>query len=153
MCAACGPLTNANVTVRAPGAFFWGEQVSFIVVVMLELLQLGSNGSHYDHQGTRMSNVSDGLEDLIHPGGGEGDDGEKASFFNWSFISVLVFVVAGTLGNILVCLAVWLERPLQNVTNWFLVSLAFADLIVSTIVMPFGATAAFLGIHGPRPSM
>ena len=57
----------------------------------------------------------------------------------------MVFVVAGTVGNVLVCLAVWLERPLQNVTNWFLVSLAFADLIVSTIVMPFGATAGFLG--------
>lgn len=68
-----------------------------------------------------------------------------AALFNWSFICVLVFVVAGTLGNVLVCLAVWLERPLQNVTNWFLVSLAFADLIVSTIVMPFGATAGFLG--------
>lgn len=68
-----------------------------------------------------------------------------AAKFNWSFISVLVFVVAGTVGNALVCLAVWLERPLQNVTNWFLVSLAFADLIVSTIVMPFGATAGFLG--------
>ena len=65
--------------------------------------------------------------------------------FNWSFIVVLVFVVAGIVGNVLVCLAVWLERPLQNVTNWFLVSLAFADLIVSTIVMPFGATAGFLG--------
>lgn len=69
--------------------------------------------------------------------------------YDWSFICVMVFVVAGTLGNILVCLAVWFERPLQNVTNWFLVSLAFADLIVSTIVMPFGATAGFLGTHWP----
>lgn len=68
------------------------------------------------------------------------------STYNWSFICVMVFVVAGTVGNVLVCLAVWLERPLQNVTNWFLVSLAFADLIVSTIVMPFGATAGFLGV-------
>lgn len=81
------------------------------------------------------SNTLNGTEILVE------DDA-----FNWSFICVLVFVVAGTLGNVLVCLAVCLERPLQNVTNWFLVSLAFADLIVSTIVMPFGATAAFLGM-------
>lgn len=73
-------------------------------------------------------------------------DGTEVLLYNWSFIIVMLFVFAGTLGNILVCLAVWLERPLQNVTNWFLVSLAFADLIVSTIVMPFGATAGFLGI-------
>ena len=65
--------------------------------------------------------------------------------YNWPFIIVFAFVVAGTVGNILVCLAVSLERPLQNVTNWFLVSLAFADLLVSTVVMPFGATAGFLG--------
>lgn len=73
------------------------------------------------------------------------DDNSDSNVYNWSFICVMVFVVAGTVGNVLVCLAVWLERPLQNVTNWFLVSLAFADLIVSTIVMPFGATAGFLG--------
>lgn len=65
--------------------------------------------------------------------------------FDWPFVAVLVFVVAGTVGNVLVCLAVALERPLQNVTNWFLVSLAAADLLVSTVVMPFGATAGFLG--------
>lgn len=80
----------------------------------------------------------------------DGDEGsiksDDSDVYNWSFICVMVFVVAGTVGNVLVCLAVWLERPLQNVTNWFLVSLAFADLIVSTIVMPFGATAGFLGI-------
>lgn len=76
------------------------------------------------------------------------DASDKSDVYNWSFICVMVFVVAGTVGNVLVCLAVWLERPLQNVTNWFLVSLAFADLIVSTIVMPFGATAGFLG-NGP----
>lgn len=73
------------------------------------------------------------------------NDASNSNVYNWSFICVMVFVVAGTVGNVLVCLAVWLERPLQNVTNWFLVSLAFADLIVSTIVMPFGATAGFLG--------
>lgn len=76
------------------------------------------------------------------------DDNSDSNVYNWSFICVMVFVVAGTVGNVLVCLAVWLERPLQNVTNWFLVSLAFADLIVSTIVMPFGATAGFLGKYG-----
>lgn len=105
-------------------------------MIMLELIQVALNGTTAIH-GNGSSTADDG--GTIQPD-------EESAAFNWSFISVLVFVVAGTLGNILVCLAVWLERPLQNVTNWFLVSLAFADLIVSTIVMPFGATAAFLGI-------
>lgn len=76
---------------------------------------------------------------------GDDEGVELEEYYNWWFICVLVFVVAGTVGNVLVCLAVSLERPLQNVTNWFLVSLAFADLLVSTIVMPFGAAAGFLG--------
>lgn len=101
----------------------WNESATTYGVVTL------TNGTTLEQQIASTTSVG-----LAEPGA-----------FNWSFISVLVFVVAGTLGNVLVCLAVWLERPLQNVTNWFLVSLAFADLIVSTIVMPFGATAGFLG--------
>ncbi|KAK9512933.1 hypothetical protein O3M35_001238 [Rhynocoris fuscipes] len=64
---------------------------------------------------------------------------------DWTFLFVLVFIVAGGLGNILVCLAVCLDRRLQNVTNYFLLSLAVADLLVSLFVMPLGAIPGFLG--------
>ncbi|XP_015436279.1 PREDICTED: 5-hydroxytryptamine receptor 2C-like [Dufourea novaeangliae] len=65
--------------------------------------------------------------------------------FDWSFLFVAVFIVAGGLGNILVCLAVVLDRRLHNVTNYFLLSLAVADLLVSLFVMPLGAIQGFLG--------
>lgn len=65
--------------------------------------------------------------------------------YDWSFLFVLVFIFAGGLGNILVCLAVLLDRRLQNVTNYFLLSLAIADLLVSLFVMPLGAIPGFLG--------
>ncbi|XP_054271659.1 5-hydroxytryptamine receptor 2A-like [Macrosteles quadrilineatus] len=65
--------------------------------------------------------------------------------YEWSFLFVLVFIVAGGIGNILVCLAVCLDRRLQNVTNYFLLSLAIADLLVSLFVMPLGAIPGFLG--------
>ncbi|KAF7274410.1 hypothetical protein GWI33_012932 [Rhynchophorus ferrugineus] len=64
--------------------------------------------------------------------------------FDWSFLFVAVFIIAGGLGNILVCLAVLLDRRLQNVTNYFLLSLAIADLLVSLFVMPLGAIPGFL---------
>lgn len=67
------------------------------------------------------------------------------SSFDWSFLFVIIFIIAGGVGNILVCLAVALDRKLQNVTNYFLFSLAIADLLVSLFVMPFGAIQAFLG--------
>lgn len=65
--------------------------------------------------------------------------------FEWSFLCVIFFIFAGGLGNILVCLAVCLDRKLQNVTNYFLLSLAVADLLVSLFVMPLGAVPGFLG--------
>ncbi|XP_030373857.1 5-hydroxytryptamine receptor 2A [Scaptodrosophila lebanonensis] len=65
--------------------------------------------------------------------------------YEWLFIFVVFFIFAGGLGNILVCLAVALDRKLQNVTNYFLFSLAIADLLVSLFVMPMGAIPAFLG--------
>ncbi|XP_011149565.1 D(2) dopamine receptor A isoform X2 [Harpegnathos saltator] len=75
--------------------------------------------------------------------------GNKARRFDWSFLFAAVFIAAGGLGNILVCLAVVLDRRLHNVTNYFLLSLAVADLLVSLFVMPLGAIQGFLGIINP----
>lgn len=69
----------------------------------------------------------------------------NAIHYEWTYIFVIVFIIAGGLGNILVCLAVALDKNLQNVTNYFLLSLAVADLLVSLFVMPLGAIPAFLG--------
>lgn len=65
--------------------------------------------------------------------------------YDWSFLFVILFIIAGGVGNILVCLAVCLDKRLQNVTNYFLLSLAIADLLVSLFVMPMGAIPGFLG--------
>ncbi|XP_013168187.1 PREDICTED: 5-hydroxytryptamine receptor 2A [Papilio xuthus] len=65
--------------------------------------------------------------------------------YEWSFLFVILFIIAGGVGNILVCLAVCLDKRLQNVTNYFLLSLAIADLLVSLFVMPMGAIPGFLG--------
>ena len=50
-------------------------------------------------------------------------------------------------GNVLVCMAVATEKKLQNVTNYFLTSLAVADLFVCCVVMPLSIIFEFMGKH------
>ncbi|KAK2151637.1 hypothetical protein LSH36_356g03069 [Paralvinella palmiformis] len=47
------------------------------------------------------------------------------------------FALITILGNLLVIIAVARERYLRTVTNYFIVSLAVADLIIGSVVMPF----------------
>ncbi|OAD57302.1 Dopamine D2-like receptor [Eufriesea mexicana] len=65
------------------------------------------------------------------------DVDEKTNANSW-WALILVIVPCLTLfGNVLVILAVVRERALQTVTNYFIVSLAVADLLVAVLVMPF----------------
>ena len=54
-----------------------------------------------------------------------------------------ILSIVGTIGNILVITAVYVHKKLRRVHNVFIINLAVADLIVTTIVIPtaiFGAT-------------
>lgn len=64
------------------------------------------------------------------------DDVNKLN--NWWAMLATILVLGTAAGNILVCLAISLERRLQNVTNYFLMSLAITDLMVAILVMPLG---------------
>lgn len=48
----------------------------------------------------------------------------------------VIFVILGITGNILVCLAVALDKSLQTLSNFFLCSLAITDLLISMVVLP-----------------
>lgn len=54
----------------------------------------------------------------------------------WCLVLVL-FPLTCIFGNSLVVMAVWKERSLQTSTNFLLVSLAVADMLVAALVMPF----------------
>ncbi|XP_057329705.1 dopamine D2-like receptor isoform X2 [Microplitis mediator] len=73
------------------------------------------------------------------------NEDEKSDVNNW-WALILVIVPCLTLfGNVLVILAVFRERTLQTVTNYFIVSLALADLLVAVVVMPF---AVYVLVNG-----
>lgn len=54
----------------------------------------------------------------------------------WALLLLPLPFVA-VIGNILVILSIYKEKSLQTATNYYIVSLAFADLLVAAVVMPF----------------
>ena len=50
---------------------------------------------------------------------------------------LVVIMVVTLLGNVMVCLAVFLFERLRTITNYFIVSLAVSDLLVALISLPF----------------
>ncbi|XP_048485348.1 tyramine/octopamine receptor [Plutella xylostella] len=91
---------------------------------------------------------------------GEGCAVESLLFYNTSLgvvtavpewealttITVLAVVILGTIfGNILVILGVFTYKPLRIVQNFFIVSLAVADLAVAVLVMPLNVAYSTLG--------
>ncbi|XP_064408156.1 orexin/Hypocretin receptor type 1 [Latimeria chalumnae] len=57
--------------------------------------------------------------------------------YEWVLIAgyIIVFIVA-LVGNVLVCLAVWRNNHMRTVTNYFIVNLSLADVLVTAICLP-----------------
>ncbi|XP_078415103.1 D(2) dopamine receptor A-like [Cetorhinus maximus] len=66
-----------------------------------------------------------------------GTEAEQKYRYNYyaMLLTLLIFVIV--FGNVLVCIAVSREKALQTTTNYLIVSLAVADLLVATLVMPW----------------
>ncbi|KAM4561910.1 5-hydroxytryptamine receptor 2A [Fundulus diaphanus] len=71
---------------------------------------------------------------------------------NWPALLILVAIAVTVMGNILVILAVSLEKKLQNATNYFLMSLAVADMLLGILVMPVSMVTILYDYKWPLPS-
>jgi len=67
---------------------------------------------------------------------------------NWWALILIVFPVLTVFGNVLVVLSVYREKTLQSVTNYFIVSLAVADIMVAVLVMPL---AVYVEVNHIQP--
>uniref|UniRef100_A0A8C9Z944 D(3) dopamine receptor n=1 Tax=Sander lucioperca TaxID=283035 RepID=A0A8C9Z944_SANLU len=72
-----------------------------------------------------------------------GESGQDERNYYAMLYSLLILGIV--FGNVLVCLAVLRERSLQTTTNYLVVSLAVADLLVASLVMPW---AVYLEVVG-----
>lgn len=60
-------------------------------------------------------------------------------------IVLSILIVLTIIGNVLVILSVFTYKPLRIVQNFFIVSLAVADLTVALLVLPFNVAYSILG--------
>lgn len=58
--------------------------------------------------------------------------------YNFYAVLLVLLIFCVVFGNVLVCVAVSRERALQTTTNYLIVSLAVSDLLLATLVMPWG---------------
>ena len=78
---------------------------------------------------------------------GEVDSGPTLPLWEAALATLILgfLIIATILGNALVILSVFTYRPLRIVQNFFIVSLAVADLAVAILVMPFNVAYLILG--------
>lgn len=70
------------------------------------------------------------------PFNGSEGKGDRLQYNYYAMLlTLLIFIIV--FGNVLVCMAVSREKALQTTTNYLIVSLAVADLLVATLVMPW----------------
>lgn len=101
----------------------------------LQLLKERSelNGSYY-------SNISTPTTWLL-AGGNVNNGTEVKTQLNFFSLVTIFLPLAAVIGNWAVILSVKREKSLQTSTNFLIVSLAVADLLVGLIVMPWGIFA------------
>ncbi|XP_040018858.1 D(4) dopamine receptor [Gasterosteus aculeatus] len=73
------------------------------------------------------------------PGAAAGEHNVPALLFGVLLIVVIIC------GNLLVCLSVFTEKALKTTTNYFIVSLAVADLMLAVLVLPLFVYSEFQG--------
>ncbi|XP_072177843.1 alpha-2A adrenergic receptor-like [Diadema setosum] len=91
--------------------------------------------------GSIFSSATDGYNETTRPTYGRYG---LARMVICSLLALLVIILI-VIGNIMVCIAVFRERALKAVQNWFLVSLAASDLMVGVLIMPLGVVNEMLG--------
>ncbi|KAM3858927.1 dopamine receptor D4 related sequence [Diretmus argenteus] len=73
-------------------------------------------------------------------------DGLEQKGYNYlALVLGVPLILIIILGNVLVCLSVLTERSLKTATNYFIISLAVADLLLAVLVLPLYVYSEFLG--------
>lgn len=100
----------------------------------------GADGSHIKNYSISFHSISDQLDQIKNL--------STSNSADWTSVIGLVFyaslmgfiITASICGNLLVIVSVMRHRKLRVITNYFVVSLAFADMLVAMGAMTFNAS-------------
>ena len=115
---------------------------------MVDYTPSGGNFDDYYYEMERsglLKDTSDPFHSLINSESENSGFSMPQSKNYWAVILGLLCIIV-VIGNVLVIVSVFKEKVLQNVTNYFIVSLAVADLMVAGCVMPF-SVYVLVSIH------
>ncbi|XP_051979607.1 5-hydroxytryptamine receptor 2B-like [Xyrauchen texanus] len=98
-----------------------------------------------------MSQQEASLLELTLTWSEDGTFPQSGQQLRWAALLIILVIIPTIGGNILVILAVSFERKLQNATNFFLMSLAVADLLVGFLVMPIALVTVLFHSRWPLP--
>jgi len=73
--------------------------------------------------------------------------GEFLEYRYWTLF-LCIFPFFTVFGNVLVVMSVYRERSLRTATNYFICSLAVADIMVAVMVMPFAVYMEVSKVQG-----
>ncbi|XP_073843281.1 tyramine/octopamine receptor-like [Musca autumnalis] len=105
---------------------------------------IGSNYTTYDTTTFAENSCTDAVDEWH-----DSYFGVKLAVPEWEAVLTVfvlsIIIVLTIIGNILVILSVFTYKPLRIVQNFFIVSLAVADLTVAFLVLPFNVAYSILG--------
>ena len=107
------------------------------------------NNRHYMDYDIIASNVTEhwnsSISLLWNYSGNYSTDLASKIDHKWPALCLFIIPICAVVGNIMVCMAVKSETKLQNMFNYFLVSLAVSDMMSAVIVMPLSIIKAAVG--------
>ena len=102
----------------------------------------------HNHSGLTMSSTMSALNastDNCTEAATVGEDLHISFLYICKTVVFVLIILVAILSNLLVIASVYLYRKLRGVNNYFLVSLAFADLFVACFAMTFNASQQIFG--------
>ncbi|KAG7169994.1 octopamine receptor beta-2R-like [Homarus americanus] len=108
--------------------------------IMGESGELSTNGTWVGDMWVTANTSVDGTVDSV-----SGPEWKDLTVGIVKGVCMAVIIVCAVLGNLLVVVSVVRHRRLRIITNYFVVSLAIADILVALMAMPFNASVELTG--------